>query len=249
MKIGILTAMPEEFNAAAASLGSFEMTRCGTFRVGQYHSGTHEFILLQTGMGLKNAADATELLVREFHPELLISTGFCGAITGGITVGDSVVAEQIYIADGAGCEEIPVHLSASGQAIALHQITGNKRVVAGIFVSTAVITSKAHLTEMLPLQQRTMTVDMESGAIAIVAAEHNIPLLALRTVSDGASEELGFSLHEFCDDDLRRIRPHKVLLTLLRKPQIIPQLIRLAGGSRRAAENLTATLSHLFSTL
>jgi adenosylhomocysteine nucleosidase len=87
---------------------------------------------------------------------------------------------------------------------------------------------------------------MESGAIAIIAAEQNIPLLAIRAVSDSAAEELGFSIDEFCDSGLRRIRPYKVLLTVLRKPWIVPQLVRLAISSRRATEGLTSSLARLF---
>ena len=99
---------------------------------------------------------------------------------------------------------------------------------------------------MLPGHYPNPVVEMESGAIAIIAAENNIPLLAIRAVSDPAAEELGFSIDEFCDPDMRRIRPYKVLLTVLRKPRIVPQLVRLAISSRRAAEGLTSALSRLF---
>jgi len=124
-----------------------------------------------------------------------------------------------------------------------------KRVVGGTFISSPAITSKTELAGMISDQYLNPVVEMESGAIAIIAAECNIPLLAIRAVSDAAAEELGFSLDEFCTPDLRRIRLDKTVLTLLRKPAIIPQLIRLAFSSRRAAASLTSALSSLLPLL
>jgi adenosylhomocysteine nucleosidase len=142
-----------------------------------------------------------------------------------------------------------VLLSSIGQTFVARQAAIGKRVVGGVFVSTSTLTSKRRLAGMLSGQYPNPVVEMESGAIAIIAAENNIPLLAIRAVSDSAAEELGFSLDEFYDPDMRRIRPHKVLLTALRKPRIIPQLVRLTFSSRRAAESITAAFSRLFLLL
>lgn len=249
MKIGIITAMPEEFRAVADSLGAVTVTQLGTFRAGRFSSAGHEFLLVQSGMGFANASRAAKMLIRDGHPDLLISAGFCGGIAPELQAGDVVVAKKIIIADEGGFGEIPVLLSSIGQTFVARQAAEGKRVVGGVFVSTSTITSKKRLAGMLPGQYPNPVVEMESGAIAIITAENNIPLLAIRAVSDTADEELGFSLDEFCDADMRRIRLHKVLLTILRKPRIIPQLVRLSRSSRRAAEGITAALSRLFPTL
>ncbi|MDD2900203.1 MAG: hypothetical protein PHI31_16020 [Desulfuromonadaceae bacterium] len=249
MKIAIIIAMPEEFRAVAANFGTITEMPLGIFRAGRYRTGDLEYLLVQSGMGLRNAATATEALIKEFRPELLIATGFCGAVTPGLLAGDILVAEHVIIADESGCEEIPVHLSGIGQTFTARQKAEGKRVMAGTFISTASITSKAYLTKLLSAVPPNTVVDMESGAIAIIAAEHAIPMLVLRAVSDTADEELGFSLNEFCDEDLRCIRPYKVLLTILRKPHIMPQLVRLAFSSRKAAQSITTTLSRLFADL
>lgn len=249
MKIAIITAMPEEFRAVAAGLGDLAESQRGIFRIGQRRTANVEFMLIQAGMGFSNAASATEMLIEEFHPDLLISTGFCGGISTELLAGDVVVAEHVFIADACGCEEIPVQLSGIGQTFVSRQHVEGKRVAGGTFISTSALTSKAHLAEILSPQPPNMVVDMESGAIAIIAAEHTIPLLVIRAVSDTADEELGFPLEEFCDTDMRRIHPGKVLHTVLRKPRLIPQLVRLAFSSRTAAENITATFSRLLPAL
>jgi adenosylhomocysteine nucleosidase len=249
MKIGIITAMPEEFRAVADSLGAAAVMPVGVFPGGRFSWRGHEFLLVQSGVGFDNAARAVERLIRDEHPDLLISTGFCGAIAPELQAGDVVVANMIVIAHENGFEEIPAPLSPIGQTFIACQAVLGKKFVGGTFVSTSCITSKKRLAGMLPGHYPNPVVEMESGAIAIIAVENNIPLLAVRAVSDPADEELSFSLDEFCDQDMRSIRPYKVLLTILRKPRIIPQLVRLSRGSRTAAQSLTSTFSRLFSSL
>lgn len=249
MKIAVITAMPDEYRAVAACLGAGTAAQVGTLRAGRFNLGGHELVLVESGMGFHNAAKAAELLIRDGRPDLLVSTGFCGGIAPELQAGDLVVAKEIVIAAEDGFEGVPLVLSPVGRNFVARQAVEGKRIVGGTFVSTSVIMSKKYLAAMLPGSYPNPVVEMESGAIAIVAAENNIPLLAIRAVSDSAAEELGFSLDEFCAPDLRRIRIGKVLLTILRRPRIIPQLVRLSRSSRRAAESLTAALACLFPTL
>lgn len=249
MKIAVITAMSKEYRAVASCFGSAEAVSAGALKLARYYSEKHEFLLVESGMGFCNAAKAAEMLVRDERPDLLISTGFCGGIAPELQDGDVVVAQKIIITDDRGCEEIPVRLSGIGQNFVARQGTEVKRVVGGTFVSTAIIMSKKRLARLVSSQDPNPVAEMESGAIAIIAAENGIPLLAIRTVSDSSSEELCFSLDELCDVEMRCIRPHKVMQTILRKPHIIPQLVRLSFSSSRAATSLTAALSRLFTLL
>jgi adenosylhomocysteine nucleosidase len=249
MKIGIITAMPEEFRAVAKCLGTAAESRLGTYRSGRFNYGGHEVLLVESGMGFDNAVGAAKLLVHDGRPDLLISTGFCGGVAPELHAGDVVVAEHIIIANESDFEEVPVPFSPIGRTFVASQAAEGKRIVGGVFVGTSTIMSKTRLAGMLSGRYQNLVEEMESAAIAGAVAELNIPLLAIRAVSDGAAEELGFSLEEFCAPDLRRISIHRVLLTILRKPGIIPQLVRLSRSSRRAAESLSASLSSLFLTL
>jgi adenosylhomocysteine nucleosidase len=250
MKIGIITAMPEEFRAVADGLGTAAGSRLGVLRAARLNAAGHEILLVESGIGFGNAAKAAESLIRDGRPDLLISTGFCGGIAAELQAGDVVVAEHIIIiADGSDIGEVPVLFSPLGRAFVARQSAEGSRVFEGAFVSTSAITSKASLAGMLSGRYQNLVVEMESGAIAGVAAEHGIPLLAIRAVSDSADEELGFTLDELCDPDMRRIRLHKVLLTTMNKPRIVPQLVRLSRSSRKAGESLTASFSRLFPPL
>lgn len=249
MKICVITAMPVEFNIVARCVApdmTINAARPGTLRG---RTSGHDAMVIQSGMGFDNAARATEKAVREERPDLLISTGFCGGITPDLQAGDIVVAREIVVADEGSLTEIQVQFSDAGRTVVAHETAAGRRTVGGTFVSTRAITSKRHLAGLLSHRHPVLAVEMESGAIATVAAENNIPLLALRAVSDCADEELAFSLDEFCDPALYRILPRRVLLTILRKPHIIPQLMRLSRSSGRAAKSLEGLLSRLFPLL
>ncbi|MDD2540615.1 MAG: phosphorylase [Desulfuromonadaceae bacterium] len=246
MKIAVITAMPEEFRAVYCCLEPGTAMRLAGLKAFRSHTCGHDVMLLESGMGFDNAAYAAEAVIREECPELLISVGFCGGIDPALQTGDVVVAKQMVIVTGDGLEEVPVLFSTTGPTFVARQ--AGARIFGGMFASTPAIMSKTVLAGMLPTGSPTPVVEMESAAIAIIAVENRIPLLAVRSVSDPADEELGFSLDEFCDARMR-IRPHRVLLTILRKPRIIPQLLRLARNSRIAANSLAAAMKKLLPLL
>lgn len=248
MNIAIIVAMPEEFSAAAKCLGKGTPRSLGRLKAHTFSYAEHKILLVESGMGFNNAGGATEAIIRDTATELLISAGFCGGIAAELQVGDVVVAKRMVIASESGLEELPLETSATALNFIARQAAGSARIFGGTFASTAAITSKTKLARILSNEYPCPVVEMESAAIALVAAETRIPLIAIRSVSDPANEELGFSLEEFCDSNLR-IRPSRVLLTILRKPRIIPQLIRLAGNSRIAAKSLTAALEKLLPLL
>jgi len=117
----------------------------------------------------------------------------------------------------------------------------------GDILTAGEILGKKELADTLRQQDTVNPVlDMETWAIALVAAREKIPLLAIRAISDAADEELGFNISEFTDSGMT-IRIHKILGTIIRKPRIIPQLLRLAGNSRIAGRNLAAAIRELLA--
>lgn len=248
MKIGIITAMPEEMQAVVRAIGTTGRVACGELNSRQGSVGSHEVIVVEAGMGFSNATAAAECLIQNARPDWIMSAGFCGGISAELRVGDVVLASGLTIVSGEGLEDVPVELPGISRDFAAQQAAKGQRVFAGMYASTAIIIQKRRLAMLLPVDAPFPVVEMESAAIARVAVKHRIPFCAVRTVSDPADEELGFSLDEFCDDRMR-IRIHRVLLTIVRKPRIIPQLFRLARNSRVAAASLTESVAQLLAVM
>ena len=241
MKIVVITALPEESAAITRQGRILEKTRLNGRARYRVSIEGHEIILVEAGMGTLNAGWAAAALAAE-KPDLMISAGFGGAVVAGLSVGDVVLAERIQHRNGQQAEEVEVGFYGR------NAIAGQLCLPQGTFITCDVILGKRELARALPADIRNPVVEMESAAIARVAALSRIPLLAVRAISDPWDEELNFSIDDFCDET-KRIRPAKVLASILRRPAIIPQLIRLARNSRVAAGGLGKTMARLLSRI
>jgi adenosylhomocysteine nucleosidase len=168
---------------------------------------------------------------------MMVSSGFCGGISPELKVCDLVVATAVVVVSGTLVEEVPVKIPASCCDFVARQGAGGGRVFGGLFASTPAIMQKSGLAALLPPGSGFQVVEMESAAVATVAMKNGIQFAGIRVVSDPFDEELDFSLDEFCDEQMR-IRIPRVLLTIMRKPSIVPQLVRLARNSRIAGDSL-----------
>lgn len=240
MKAGIVTALPQETRAVLRGLQHIEGKLLHGRRLFSGSSGGNPVSLIESGMGLENARSAAEALVTAEHPELLVSAGLGGGVSASLATGDPVLAGRVLQWREEGqLEEIDF------VPFAIHPDPG---IRTGTFVTGGGILDKKRVAGLLDDGLPFPLLEMESAAIAAVAAKNRIPFLGIRTISDPWDEELLFDIEEFCDATLR-IRPFKVLMTMIRRPGIVPQLIRLAKGSRIAAARLTTASAQVLSRL
>ena len=78
-----------------------------------------------------------------------------------------------------------------------------------------------------------LAVDMESHAVAQVAAEVGLPFIAVRAISDPAGRDVPkWVLH--CLSGEGDVDYQSLILALARRPWALPALIALAGNSKKA---------------
>lgn len=246
-KIGLIAAMPEEIRSLIRRVGPVSRERLAGFRLYRFTCGGTEVCLIESGIGTTRAARAALALIDAATPGLVLNIGFAGAVLPGPAAGDIVLAERLLFFKEQLFSEQPglaPALTAELAAAVERRCTGNGlRVRRGTFVTTGEIIDKRILARLLPVGAATPVLEMETAAVARVAWEKKVPFAAVRAISDGADEELDFSIADFVDREMR-IRAWRVLWTLARKPRIIPQLVRLERNSRLAGENLaTAVLA------
>jgi adenosylhomocysteine nucleosidase len=240
--------MPGETQAVVRAVSGARKTLVNGFVVRQGSCAGHEVVIAEAGMGFQNATAAAARLIHEFSLDMMVSAGFCGGVSPNLQVGDVVVATGLTVVSEKGLDDVPVELTVFGRDFVASQAAEGRRVFGGVFASTPGIMPKKQLASLLPAAAPYPVVEMESAVIALVAVENGIPFSAIRAVSDPFDEELAFSLDEFCDDRMR-IRIPRVLLTVARKPRIIPQLIRLAGNSRVAAASLSQAIKRFLAVM
>ena len=92
MKIGIIAAMPQELKILVEALENGEKL----LRLGKvYYTGSigsHEVVLVESGIGKVMSAMSVAVLSNDFKVEAIINTGSAGAVAPGMAVGDIVLA-------------------------------------------------------------------------------------------------------------------------------------------------------------
>ena len=140
-------------------------------RRGLADAGADDAEVLQTGVGLARAAEAlARRLRRSPRPSLVVSSGFAGALTPDVPLHAWVTAEEVLRLSGGAAR--PVMLAP-----------GLLRVAVGArpcrVVSGEALLRGAPATVAAPVAG-----DMESAALAEVAAGAGVPFLVLRLVTD-----------------------------------------------------------------
>jgi adenosylhomocysteine nucleosidase len=161
---------------------------------------------------------------------LLISFGIAGGLDPDLRPGDLVVADRVITAAGE-------HPALADCAAALGARVG------AVYGDTALMPDPGYKRA---LRQSTgaLAVDMESGAVAMVAAEAGITCLVIRAVADIAAH--GLPPAALISLDLAgRPRLAAVLGSVLTQPRQIPRLIGVAretGAAMRSLERVARML-------
>jgi len=239
--LGLIAAMPDETQPLLRQVGSPKKEKIEGFPLYRFTVDGRAVALIESGIGMDHAARAAGVLIDTASPGIILNFGFCGGVAAGPAVGDIMVAERLFISTGGNCVEQAGLAAALTGKLASQLEEGCSgsgfRIHRGTFVTAGEIVAKRGLPALLPAGTTNPVLEMETAAVARVAVAKGIPLVALRAISDGADEQLGFTIDEFTDSDMN-ISAWKVLKTMATRPRIIPQLIRLARNSDRAGKNL-----------
>jgi nucleoside phosphorylase len=178
--------------------------------------------VLHTGVGEKTCRQRMAHFLRDRQFNCLISAGFAGALNNQLQIGDLLVAENFST----------VELNRTRSLLSTLPT-----YVADLLTVPSIIDSSE---ERYKIGQATgaAAVDMETEFIARACAEHGIPLLSLRIISDTPSE--GFPVPSKILFDMERQRTDLMKLTFhfLKHPGAIPRLIAFAKKITQAREKL-----------
>ena len=178
-----------------------------------------DLALKANGVGAKHAAAAVDSAVREFQPDAVVSTGFCGALAPAMNIGDIVVATEVR----AGTHRFPVRRP---QTYRDH----HAGVVVSIDHVAATAAEKAEL-----YAAGAIAVEMEAGGVAERAQAYNLPFYCIKTVSDLAGEDMANDFNSALRPD-GHFATIGILRSSLRQPFVrVPELLRLRKRCARAA--------------
>ena len=195
-----------------------------------------------TGLG-KPAAAILSPLATEQRPTAVLSLGFAGALSPEHSTGALVVCERFV----AGESSPP--LPADGTLVeAARKAGGSAKVAAAGLLTVPAPLLTAAEKKAARSASGAAVVDMEGYWMAQVAAEHQLPFLAVRAVLDGAHVELPRLVSTIVADGGRNEWRHTARW-LLTNPVRLPELLWLAYRSWRAQQALRGAARTLVRAL
>jgi adenosylhomocysteine nucleosidase len=154
-------------------------------------------VVALSGMGAAAARRAGESLVDRCRPDLLVSLGFGGALAPGLAAGNLVLGETFwhYNPDTRELQAGPHPPPPRSLPLLKRTLTqAGLPAVTGSLVTTTRILHKGRQGE-LPAGLPQPVLDLETSALAEVAAAHGLTFLSLRAITDVAGEEIPAFLH------------------------------------------------------
>src|SRR6266496_412672 len=223
--IAVTFALPAESSAFLRRLGNKSTSHCQGIRTirGKIDDCTIE--ILHTGVGEKTCRQRMANFLQDRSFDCLISAGFAGALNDRLHTGDLLFAENF-------------------STIQLNEIDsgGNSLIHRGKLLTVPAIIDSIEERQKIAQTTGADAIDMETEFIARGCAEHGVPLLSLRVVSDTPREPLPGPSKILFDVERQRTDAMKLSLHLLRHPTAVLQLIAFAKRIARARETLTKAL-------
>jgi len=97
----------------------------------------------------------------------------------------------------------------------------------------------------LGVRHQALACDMESLAVAEVCRQRNVPLLAVRVISDTADEELPADIERLLAQASTAARWGTAIGSILRRPSSLQDLLRLRHRAIEASDRLAKFLAEI----
>ena len=187
--------------------------------------------VIHTGVGRKACCERMDVLLRRERFEYMISAGFAGALENELGIGNVLVSEnysspQLLRSPKLDLANVGIFL-------------GKLLTVSGVIESNAE-------RERLAAETGAAAVDMETEFIAEACADHHLPMLSLRAISDTPSEPFPAPAHLLFDIEKQRTDFARLALYLMRHPGAVSRLNafrqRVAVARQALARTLDAIL-------
>ena len=194
-------------------------------------------LLALSGIGRAAAAAAAQALI-DAGVSALMTFGMAGGLDPALKPGSVVIPCELLASDGARYVANPAWREQVAAAVSpLRAVTeGN------LLTSTHAIETPADKAAAFRATGAA-AVDMESATVAAIAAQHNLPFIAVRVIVDTAADMLPRAV--VAASKAGRVRLARLIGGLILAPREIGSLVRLAQRYRIAMRSLRVIGAHL----
>lgn len=205
---------------------------------------SHEITMVETGMGIENAARALLHLLQADKPDMVLSLGYCGALSPDASVGDVVWASGVCLIDGHKVET----LALPDNRELFERLAIRFPVREGTFITMKEWMKKRDIAPLVDPRMTLPVCDMETFGLARLCGSRTLHFLALRAVSDGADTDLLFDPWSVCDKS-GMYSVARAMGLFLTRPHLLSHAKELQRNAKIASANLAQAVSALIRVL
>lgn len=187
-------------------------------------------LLTFAGVGPERAAEGARGLLAA-GAQALISYGVAGGMAPGAGAGTLVLADTVLHGDER------FETDAAWRGAITDALAGAVPLTAGALVGVDGMVATAEAKAALAQSSGAIACDMESHAVAAVAAEAGVPFLVVRAISDPHTHDVPVWVLR-CLTPKGGVRMGRLLGQLARRPWKVPELMMLARDSKSAFATL-----------
>jgi nucleoside phosphorylase len=193
----------------------------------------HEIVVVLTGIGETISEESLKSsgLLAHLGPEVMISSGFAGALKEKFSPGTIVAPVKVRTLKNHA--NVDAESGLRQEAVRLGASPIDNLITLDRLVKTA--------EEKSQLSFFGEAIDMESAIVMSRFATTGAQVMALRVISDGAAEDLPLDFDR-CLTPQGAIRPMSLVNQIVKRPENLPNLIRFGRQSYKAAQTLAEFL-------
>ena len=198
-KIGIITAMTEEFDVIKELMNDVIVENYYNLNLNCGMIADKEVVLVKCGVGKVNSARTTQVLIDKFEIEYIINVGVAGSLNEKLDIGDIVVGKTLVQHDfditagghpkGYISEELGREFSSDRNLVKkceniIEEDLKDTNVKVGTIATGDVFCTKVAMKEEVVNEFGADCIEMEGASIAQVCTLCDIPFIVIRSISD-----------------------------------------------------------------
>ena len=185
MKIGVIIACEEEFNAFIKKLEKVKIVKKDNFVFYKGIYNRKKIFLIKSGVGKTNASFCCQKLIDSFKFDLLLNIGACGGLNSEFNIGDILLIDKCYFWD---FKQILMNEEIRQISIDENILNFAQSIIKDVKICS--LATGDDFVEDINIKNRIISdfnayaCDMEGMAISQVCFKNKVKFLLIKCVSD-----------------------------------------------------------------
>ncbi|HEY2882325.1 MAG TPA: hypothetical protein VGJ15_07830 [Pirellulales bacterium] len=197
-------------------------------------------VVVHSGVGYDNAAQATAAIIAGHKPKWIISAGLAGGLQSGIKRNDIVIPNAILDENG---KRLAIDLNLPSTSAA------NSGVYTGALLTIDRVAFRAAEKRRLGEKFGAVAVDMETLGVAEACRREKQRFLAVRVICDAVDEELPADVEHLVKQTRLGRRIGAAAGSVIRRPSVVKELWRVRETAILCSQRLASFLEGIIEQL